>query len=120
MNTHKILFRLAAVVGMAMASSALALAIACSGDDNHGNPAPTQRDSGGPDSTMPTGDDGGNPPQQDAGTDATPIPDASCSDSSKCNSCTTQANDPLNSCSPYTANCIPFDPSRVPTHPSVP
>ena len=77
---------------------------ACSSDPAADNPKPTSRqDSGSPDSPVVLTDGGGLP---DVG---------SCkSDASTCNSCYTPAQDPVNGCSPASANCIKFDNTRVP------
>jgi hypothetical protein len=117
MNTRTMFFRLAGISLVAVASSALA--IACSGDDNNGNPAPTQNDSGtGSDVTM-TGDDSSmgtdTSTSTDSGTgmDVVIISTDGCvSEASTCNTCYTStqaAQDPYNACTPYTVNCTPFD-----------
>jgi hypothetical protein len=128
--------RLAVVaVGVAVATVGF---VACSNSDN-GNPAPVNVfDSGTPaqDAYVPPGQDANVPgqdatvPGQDANvpaqdgnvpTDAglldTNLPDVgNCvSDASTCNSCYTPEQDPLNGCSPWTVNCIPFDNTRVPS-----
>jgi len=119
--------RIAAVALFLAAASAAA--VACSGDDNNGNPAPTT-DSGmasdvtmqgddssmGTDSTSPIGD-------STAPVDAPSLDTGSCkSDGGTCNSCytaTQAAADPYNGCTVYASTCIPFDPTRVPTHPQL-
>jgi hypothetical protein len=40
-------------------------------------------------------------------------------DSSGCRPCATPQTDPYNACSPFASGCIPFDASRVPSHPSL-
>jgi hypothetical protein len=79
----------------------------------------------GGDSTVP-GTDSGGPSEAGEGStpfDAPSLETGSCqSDASTCNTCYTPAQaaaDPYNGCSPYTAACIPFDPTRVPTHPTL-
>jgi hypothetical protein len=119
MNTRTMILRLAGISLVGVAASALA--IACSADDNNGNPAPTQNDSGmGSDVTM-TGDDSsmgtdtGNT-VMDSGTvgmDVVIISTDGCvSEASTCNTCytaTQAAQDPYNACTAYTVNCSPFD-----------
>ncbi len=117
MNTRTMIFRLAGISLVAVASSALA--IACSGDDNNSNPAPTQNDSGmGADVTM-TGDDSSmgsdtsTPGDSGMGMDVVIISTDGCaSEASTCNTCynaTQAAQDPYNACTAYTVNCTPFD-----------
>jgi hypothetical protein len=70
----------------------------------------------GQDSNVPPQD--GNVVPTDAGLLDTNLPDVgSCvSDAATCNSCYTPAQDPLNGCSPWSVNCIPFDnATRVPS-----
>jgi hypothetical protein len=123
MNTRATL-RLAVAALLALASSVAG--VACSGD-NSGNPGPTPHDSGTQQDTSmgmdvqqsndspsshdsPTGNDAG-----DAGTDSS---NPNCtSDAMICNSCVTPQQDPYNACSTATTNCIPFDKTRVPSHP---
>jgi hypothetical protein len=114
----------AAVVAIVAAASAVV--VACSGDDNNGNPQPTVDSGMQGDSTMPMGDDSSMP-----GTDSSmvsdsttpPIDTGACkSDGGTCNSCYTAMQamqDPYNACNAYTSKCIPFDPSRVPSHPQL-
>jgi hypothetical protein len=56
-------------------------------------------------------------------TDAPSLDTGSCkSDAGTCNSCYSSAQaaaDPYNACSQYTANCIKFDSTRVPSHPTL-
>lgn len=120
---------------LALGASAL---VACS--SSNGNPTPTVFDSGADRSTPKTdssaphpdggsGTDGssshkdGSVGQMDAPTtkEASPMIDGSLpdvgackSDAATCNSCFTPAQDPLNACSAYAVNCIPFDNTRVP------
>ena len=126
MNTTKI-SRLAAIaLFLGAASSA---AVACSGDDNNGNPAPSTDSGTGSDVTMQgddssMGTDSTTPPGDSTSPiDAPSLDTGSCkSDGGTCNSCYTAAQaaaDPYNGCSTYTAACIPFDPTRVPTHPQL-
>jgi hypothetical protein len=111
--------------------------VACSSDS--ANPGPTVFDSGAdvarmtvpdsttahPDAKVDTGTtksvDGYVAPPVDAGMDALPfieagLPDvgACTSDAATCNSCYTQAQNPLNACAASTVNCVPFDNTRVP------
>lgn len=122
MNAHKLTVRLTALALVATTASALAF-FGCGGT-NDTNPMPTQRDSGA-DSTTNHPDGGGQPDGggETGGMD-TSLPDTgSCkSDSSSCNSCYTDAQattDPLNACSEYAKNCVPFDKTRVPSHPAL-
>jgi hypothetical protein len=124
MNTRKIYFRLA-VAALVASVSSFAF-VACSSDDSNNTPGPSSHDSGATDSTTSSGgDSSGSGSGSDTGAmDSNTIDVGSCvSDASTCNSCynAMQAQqDPYNACSPYTANCIPFDKSRVPMHPMVP
>jgi hypothetical protein len=122
---RKITLRLTALALVATTSYVMSSA-GCGGTTNS-NPMPTLHDSGTdsttghPDAGHPR--DGGGP--TDTGVvDSPGIPDTgSCkSDSSACNSCYTDAqaaSDPLNACSEYAKNCVSFDPTRVPTHPTL-
>jgi len=111
-----------------LATTSYGFSIAGCGGTNISNPMPTQHE-GGTDSTMSHPDGaGGHHPEGggpgDTGVDSPGIPDTgSCkSDSSTCNTCYTDAqaaSDPLNACSAYTKNCVTFDPTRVPTHPTL-
>jgi hypothetical protein len=122
MNT-KTSLRLATAALLVIASSVAG--VACGGD-NSGNPGPTVHDSGTPqDGAMggmdvqPGNDAPGNndgPSNMDAGTDSNPNPNCT-SDATTCNSCVTPTQDPYNACSTATTNCIPFDKTRVPSHP---
>lgn len=125
MKTTKTSFRLAAIT--LFAATASIVAIACSGDDNNSNPAPTGDGGMGTDSTM-SGDDSSmasdsTSTDSTAPTDSPSLDTGSCkSDGGTCNSCYTAAQaaaDPYNACNAYTSKCIPFDPSRVPTHPTL-
>jgi hypothetical protein len=104
-------------LSIALASSAAF--VACSSDDSNANPGPTPLDGssgtdtggGNVDSGSDTG--GGNGDSStDAPTDAPPC----TTDAATCNSCVTPQQDPLHACSPATANCIPFDNTRVPAN----
>lgn len=115
-----------AAIGLA-ATLASVLAVACSGDDNSGNPQPTTDSGAAPDGTTP-GDDSSTGSDSstvaDTGSiDALSLDTGSCkSDASTCNTCYTAgqaATDPYNACSQYTANCVSFDPTRVPSHPQI-
>jgi hypothetical protein len=103
---------------LALVFSTAATFVACSSDDN-ANPSPTPLDaSGGNDTGVDSGpraDTGGGDSSSDAPNDA---PDAApcASDAATCNSCVTPQQDPLHACSPATANCIPFDNTRVPAN----
>jgi hypothetical protein len=119
-------FSRVAAIGLA-ATLASALAAACSGDDNGGNPQPTTDSGVTPDGTT-SGDDsstGGDSSQtaDSSAVDSPSLDTGSCkSDASTCNTCYTAAQaaaDPYNACSQYTANCVSFDPARVPTHPKI-
>jgi hypothetical protein len=105
---------------LALALATSATFVACSSDDSNANPGPMPldatpgNDTGNVDSSTDTG--GGN---GDSGTDATnDAPDAPpcTTDAATCNSCVTPQQDPLHACSPATANCIPFDNTRVPAN----
>jgi hypothetical protein len=129
MNSTKKSFRLAAI--SLIAAVVAGGAAACSGDDNNGNPAPSN-DGGnnsdvtmsGDDSSTSTGDsststgDSSMPPS-----DAPSLDTGSCkSTMPTCNTCYTAAQagaDPYNACTAYTSKCVPFDPTRVPTHPTL-
>ncbi len=119
--------RLYRVVAIGLAATlASALAAACSGDDNGSNPQPTTDSGFTPDGTT-AGDDssaGNDSSQAESSTvDSPSLDTGSCkSDASTCNTCYTAAQaaaDPYNACSQYTANCVPFDPTRVPSHPQI-
>jgi hypothetical protein len=123
MKAKKLALRLTALGLVATTASVLAFA-GCGGVDN-ANPMPTVKDSG-TDSTTNHGDSGGQKESgsTDTGGIDTSLPDTGgCkSDSGACNSCYTDAQaaaDPYNACSSYTKNCISFDPTRVPTHPTL-
>ncbi len=138
MKTRKTIVHLAAILLAAFGAS-LAVA-ACSSDSGNSNPTPTQNDSGmAGDSTMPMGDDSSTGGDSSMTTDSTSPTDSSMahdvvidvgsckSDAGGsfgpvCNSCYTPqqaGQDPLNACSPYTSKCVQFDPSRVPSHPTL-
>jgi len=118
MNARKLTLVFASMA-LAGATVSVSLFAGC-GSDNNGNPAPTNLDSGGPDSTNHT-DTGTGPdssaPSPEGGSDVvTPetstLPDTGgcVSDSSACNTCYNDAQakvDPYNACSPYTAACVP-------------
>ncbi len=131
MNTHKVTFGIATFALVATAASLLVFT-GCGGGDNTADSGPSNRDSGGVDSTTEV--DSGKKPGKEAGSsnDGGKTKDASA-DSSKdavslnvgdcapetttCNSCYSDAQaaaDPYNTCSPYTVNRVPFDPTRVP------
>ena len=113
MKTTKLTIALA-TFALTISSAAF---VACGGDDSQ--PAGPQQH----DASAPT-DSGSNPDMgtthMDGGSDSN-IPDTgSCmSDAANCNSCVTPAQDPYNACSSATTNCVPFDPSRVPQHPTL-
>jgi hypothetical protein len=112
MKTNKLTLALAT---FALTFSAAAF-VACGGDDSS-QPGPTPRDGGATDSSIQT--DGSNP--SDSASDSNMVIDtgACVSDAATCNSCYTQQQaqqDPYNACSPATANCIPFDTTRVPAN----
>jgi len=115
------------VTGVLLAGSiAAGFPVACSSSSNGGNPTPTNYDSGtAPDTTTSSsGGDSSSTTDTSAPTPDSPSLDTGgcTSDASTCNSCYTAAQaaaDPYNACSPYTAACIPFDPTRVPSHPSL-
>jgi hypothetical protein len=133
LNPSRRLGLAAVAVGLA---SAMTVFVACSSDDN-ANPGPvTPFDSGptadtyvppvdapvGPQPEASTADggpstsDGSTPDANQIVIDAN-LPDVgNCvSDAATCNSCYTPAQNPLNGCSPYSVNCIPFDNTRVPS-----
>jgi hypothetical protein len=121
--------KLTRFVGIALAGAVAAgVAVACSGDDNSGNPTPTVDSGSGSDVTT-TGNDSSTGTDSSSGSDTSTASDApsldtgACkSDAGTCNSCYTAAQaaaDPFNACSPYTTNCIKFDATRVPTHPTL-
>ncbi len=106
---------------LALVFASTATFVACSSDDSNANPAPAPLDaSTGNDTGVdsgPTADTGGGngDSSADASVDA---PDATpcTTDAATCNSCVTPQQDPLHACSPATANCIPFDNTRVPAN----
>jgi hypothetical protein len=117
-------------LSVALGLWAAGAAVACSGDDNNSNPAPTLSDSGANGADATTGSDAGPGEGQDASlgdssiaADAPSLDTGSCkSDASTCNACYSPAQaaaDPYNACSPYAKACIPFDPTRVPSHPAL-
>jgi hypothetical protein len=125
MKTHKMTYRLTAIALVATVASGLA--VACSGDDNNGNPTPTVDSGTGSDVTTQgdTSTGGDSTTSTDTGTSTTDGPSldtGSCkSDASTCNSCynsTQAAADPYNACSQYTTSCVPFT-GTVPTHPTL-
>ena|GEM_PF-2395982 len=86
-------------------AAALPLVVACgNGDDSTASPPAS--DAGGLDATTP-------PPLQKAGDACVVAPDAAC------NPCVAPDADPYNACSPFASGCIPFDPARVPSHPTL-
>jgi hypothetical protein len=122
MKARKLALKLTALGLMVTTASALAF-VGCGGVN--ANPTPPVKDSG-TDSTTNHGDSGA--PKEsgsgDTGAVDTSLPDTGgCkSDSGACNSCYTDAQaaaDPYNACSSFTKNCVSFDPTRVPTHPSL-
>jgi hypothetical protein len=134
-------YRLTAI-GVGLVATAL-IAVACSGDDN-GNPVITPVFDGGTpsDSTVPTGDsstptgdsstptgDSSPPPSDSSSSDSAFVADASLpdvgacvsdaaptgfGDAQVCNSCYTPTQDPINGCSAYAVNCVPYDNSQLP------
>jgi hypothetical protein len=94
---------LVAALGL-LGSATAAGMVACSSSDN--NNGPTNH----PDSGSPPNDSGGG---QDSATSCQPAGDAGT-----CNANVTPQQDPYNACSSATANCIPFDDTRVPKDPS--
>ena len=126
-------YRLTAI-GLGLFSAAIIVA-ACSNSTTTPT-GPTEFDSGStPDSGAPTQDsssssgDSSTPPPQDssAPVDAfivdSNLPDVgpcvsdaapTFGDAQVCSSCYTPAQDPLNGCSPYTVNCVPYDNSQLP------
>jgi hypothetical protein len=126
MKTSKFASRIAVLALVAAAASGLV--VACSGDDNS-SPQPTVDGGNTSDVTM-TGDDSSMSSETSITTDGNGSTDAlgaidtgSCkSDAGTCNSCysSTQAGqDPYNACTPYTKNCVKFDSTRVPSHPTL-
>jgi hypothetical protein len=116
MKTNKLTLALAAFALSVAASGAF---IACGGDDSS-QPGPTPRDASTTDTGM-MNPDGGGPTDSGADTAMTPDTGSCVSDAATCNSCYSQQQaqqDPYNACSPATANCVPFDNTRVP--PNVP
>jgi hypothetical protein len=134
MNTHKLTF---AVPTLALLATMFSLFVftGCSGDDSAVDSGPTARDSGIDSSTTATTDSGkeqkdGTTPGSDARTendagdagdaleDVVSLDTGACvSESGSCNTCYDDAQaaaNPYNACSPFTATCIKFDPSRVP------
>ncbi len=134
MKAHRFTFHLAAASMLAMAVGSFAGA--CSSNSNGGNPAPSGDDGGdatsssssGAGSSSGTGSSSGSSSGagSSSGSSSGGLPDtgACMSDASTCNSCYTAQQamqDPLNACSPYTANCTPFsNKTRVPGWPNVP
>jgi hypothetical protein len=118
MNTNKLLVTLASVVFAVASSTAV---VACSSDDSS-NPAPapldasTGNDTGAGADTGATTDSGGHADTGTTTDSGTPDTGPCTSDAATCNSCVTAATDPLHACSPATANCIPFDNTRVPAN----
>ncbi len=127
MTTQKLTLRIA-TLALVAATASVALFAGCSGDDS--NTGPSQVDSGsdvsekmdakpgkdtGADSKM---EKDATPPQKDGAS----LETGTCkSDSSTCNSCyddAQAAQDPYNSCSPFTKNCVKFT-TAVPTHPTL-
>jgi hypothetical protein len=115
MNARKVSLR-AAIFGAIVACGAVA-AYGCSSNNNNNGPGPTQHDSGTDGTTSSSGS------TSDGSTDAPTIDTGSCvTDASGCNSCYNAqqaAQDPLNACAPSTVNCIPFDNTKVPAHPTL-
>jgi len=120
MNSHNL--SLSLVLYLAAVGSAAVYG--CSSGDNN-NPGPSSHD-GGNDSTgssgsSSSGSSSGSGSGSGSGSSSGSSSGSACtSDASTCNSCATPSQDPYNACSQYTTNCIPFQKSRVPTHPSVP
>jgi hypothetical protein len=110
MNTYS--FVLKGAGAFALGVACWAAAAACSSDNN--NPAPMMTDDGGGSSSS----GGGAGSSSSSGGGSTD--DAACgSDAATCNSCTTSDTDPYNACSSFVTNCIPFDDTRVPAHPTL-
>jgi hypothetical protein len=126
MKTYKLALRFASLAAIAAVASSVA--VACSGDDNNSNPQPTLDSGMGSDVTMmgddsSMGTDSSMTSDTSAPIDAPSLDTGSCkSDAGTCNSCYTAAQaaaDPYNACSQYTVNCIKFDATRVPSHPTL-
>lgn len=125
MKTYKLALRFLSIAAIAAVASSVA--VACSGDDNNGNPSPTADSGSGNDGTMTedssNGTDSSNGSDTSTASDGPSLDTGSCkSDAGTCNSCysaTQAAADPYNACSQYTANCIKFDSTRVPSHPTL-
>jgi hypothetical protein len=138
MNTRKLTFRLGALAFVVTTASVLFFA-GCSGDDTN-QVTPTQRDSG-TDSTTEADSgkehkDGGGSEKDatngadshtdkdasDASKDAVSLETGTCKpEASTCNSCyddAQAAQDPYNTCSAFTKDCVPFT-LTVPTHPTL-
>jgi hypothetical protein len=123
MNTHrKLTFGIATFAVVATTASIL-LSAGCS-NSTTAEPTPTH-DSGTDTATADSGKEGGGKEgdsgkdaARDAPADVLLVDTGSCvSETSTCNSCYTDAQaqaDPYNTCSTYTAACVPFDPTRVP------
>jgi hypothetical protein len=126
-----------AVAVLAVGVSALAtIVVACSSDDSSTGTTPPVFDSSvtGTDTGVSATPDGSSPDtsviQSDSGLQPdtsvvildSSLPDVGTCvsdamvmyDAQVCNSCYTPAANPLNGCSPYTVNCIPYDNSQVP------
>jgi hypothetical protein len=114
MNTNKLVLALSS---FAIVFASSATFVACSSDDNS-NPGPTPLDASTDTSVgSDTGPGTDGSTQSDSSTDGgTPDTGTCTSDAATCNSCVTQAQDPLHACSPATANCVPFDNTRVPAN----
>jgi hypothetical protein len=92
--------------------------VACSSDDSNAGPTPLDASTGADGNINADTGPGTDSGHADTGTTDGGAPDTgSCtSDAATCNSCVTPAQDPLHACSPATANCIPFDNTRVPAN----
>jgi hypothetical protein len=129
MNTHRLTLAIA-ILALASATGSILLAVGCSSSSTP-EPAPTSKDSGSDSaiadsaSRKDTGVESDahiRSDASDASEDAVSLDTGACvPESSTCNSCYTDAQaaaDPYNTCSPYTASCVPFT-LPVPTHPTL-
>jgi hypothetical protein len=75
--------------------------------------------SGGSSGSSGAGDDGGGSSGAGEGGSSGGEAGNCMSDATTCSSCTTPATDPYNACSSFVTNCVPFDDTKVPTHPTL-
>jgi hypothetical protein len=125
MNARKNAQRVA--IAVLVAATSLTAWSACSSDNSNPSPdAGTDGTTGGSNSSSGSSSGSSNSSGSGSGSGrgssggSSGAGDSGCaSDAMNCNSCDTPDADPYNSCSSFVTGCIPFDDTRVPTHPTL-